>query len=205
MSASKATPRRFVARLWPRKTVVNQKVLRAFCKLKNPAVSLLKLPCFLAKAAIRAVCKRADCLSIAGRDPIGGVWYYPAMKRIDMILWLLKINFVALLSVVFLSFLKFAEIAPLGWSAVLVATFVAEFWLVLKIIQAVENRLAAINPIKRRKFFVFWCASVVGLCIAWVIPVVFELSGITRSLVGICTWASITTCYYVPLKMRCAS
>ena len=136
---------------------------------------------------------------------MGGVWYYLAMERIDIILWFLKITTVAMFSAAFLVFLKLAERGALDSLAVLVVAVVAEFWLLPKIFPVVENRLAAINPIKRRKFFVFWCASVVGLCIAWVIPVVFELSGITRSLVGICTWASITTCYYVPLKMRCAS
>ena len=144
-------------------------------------------------------------VQLRGRDPMGGVWYYPAMERIDIILWLLKINFVALLSGLFLGFLKLAEQATLDCLAAVVVAVVAEFWLLPKIFPVVENRLAAINPIKRRKFFVFWCASVVGLCMAWAIPVIFELSGITRSLVGICTWASITSCYYVPLKMRCAS
>ena len=171
----------------------------------QPAVSLLKLPCFLAKAAIRAVCKRADCLSIAGRDPIGGVWYYPAMERIDIRICFLKITIVAILSVMFLAFLKLAEIGALDLLAAVVVAVVAEFWLLPKIFPVVENRLDAINPIKRRKFFVFWFGSVFGLVFAWWIPIVFELSGITRSLVGICTWASITTCYYVPLKMRCAS
>ena len=159
--------------------------------------------CFLAKAAIRAFSKRADCRSIAGRVPMGGVWYYPAMERIDGILWFSKINFVSLLSVMFLAFLKLAERATWGWWTVLVVVGVAECWLVLKIMPVVMNWLTAINPIKRRKFFVFWFGSVFGLVFAWWIPIVFELSGTTRSLVGICIWAWITTFWYVVLKELC--
>ena len=122
------------------------------------------------------------------------------MERIDIILWFLKINFVALLSVMFLGFLKLAEQATLDCLAAVVVAVVAEFWLLPKIFPVVENRLAAINPIKRRKFFVFWCASVVGLFFAWLISLGFELSGITRSLVGICIWAWITTFWYVELN-----
>ena len=166
----------------------------------QPAVSLYSLPCFLAKAAIRAFSKRADCRSVAWRDPMGGVWYYPAMERIDIILWLLKINFVALLSVLFLGFLKLAEQATLDCLAAVVVAVVAEFWLLPKIFPVVENRLAAINPIKRRKFFVFWFGSVLGLFFAWWVSFVFELSGITRSLVGICTWAWTATLWYVVLE-----
>jgi len=131
---------------------------------------------------------------------MGGVWYYPAMERIDMILWFSKISFVAILSVTFLAFLKLAEQATLDCLAAVVVAVVAEFWLLPKIFPVVENRLAAINPIKRRKFFVFWCASVVGLFFAWLISLGFELSGITRSLVGICIWAWITTFWYVELN-----
>ena len=134
---------------------------------------------------------------------MGGVWYYLAMERIDMILWFLKITIVALLSVMFLAFLKLAEQATLDCLAAVVVAVVAEFWLLPKIFPVVENRLAAINPIKRRKFFVFWCASVVGLCVAWGIPFVFDLSGITRSLVGICFWAWTTAYWYVVLEVLC--
>ena len=158
------------------------------------------MPCFLAKAAIRAFSKRADCRSIAGRVPMGGVWYYPAMERIDIRICFLKITLVAMLSVMFLAFLKLAEIATLDCLAALVVAVVAAVWLLPKIFPVVENRLAAINPIKRRKFFVFWCASVVGLFFAWWISLGFELSGITRSLVGICIWAWITTFWYVELN-----
>ena len=167
----------------------------------QPAVSLYSLPCFLAKAAIRAFSKRADCRSIAWRDPLGGVWYYPAMERIDMILWFSKISFVAILSVTFLAFLKLAEIAQWSWWTVLVApAVVAQYWLVSKIMPVVMNWLTAINQIKRRKFFVFWFGSVFGLFFAWWISFVFELSGITRSLVGICTWAWSATLWYVVLE-----
>ena len=135
---------------------------------------------------------------------MGGVWYYPAMERIDMILWFSKITFVAYLSVMFLAFLKWAEIAQWGWWTVLPAPVgVAAYWLVSKIMPVVMNWLTAINQNKRRKFFVFWFGSVFGLFVAWWISFVFELSGITRSLVGICTWAWATTFWYVMLEVLC--
>ena len=134
---------------------------------------------------------------------MGGVWYYLAMERIDIILWFLKITTVAMFSAAFLVFLKLAERGALDSLAVLVVAVVAEFWLLPKIFPVVENRLAAINPIKRRKFFVFWCSSVVGLCAAWWISLVFDLSGITRSLVGICFWAWTTAYWYVVLEVLC--
>ena len=140
-------------------------------------------------------------VQLRGRDPMGGVWYYPAMKRIDMILWFSKISFVAILSVTFLAFLKLAEIAQWSWWTVLVApAVVAQYWLVSKIMPVVMNWLTAINQIKRRKFFVFWFGSVLGLFFAWWVSFVFELSGITRSLVGICTWAWSATLWYVVLE-----
>ena len=131
---------------------------------------------------------------------MGGVWYYPAMERIDIGICFLKITIVAILSVMFLAFLKLAEIGALDLLAAVVVAVVDEFWLLPKIFPVVENRLDAINPIKRRKFFVFWFGSVFGLVFAWWIPIVFELSGITRSLVGICIWAWITTFWYVVLN-----
>ena len=122
------------------------------------------------------------------------------MERIDIRICFLKITIVAILSVMFLAFLKLAEIGALDLLAAVVVAVVAEFWLLPKIFPVVENRLDAINPIKRRKFFVFWFGSVFGLVFAWWIPIVFELSGITRSLVGICIWAWITTFWYVVLN-----